>query len=377
MSTGKHGKNKLVSGLGVLLIVVCVLLIAGALTVNLLFRNSNAAPELFNYHLYLQTASDMAPTVSKNSAVFVEEAKNYVQGDIVLYDTAVGGRKIAKISLITPPTSDEEGTIVPAVYYITDESGTQNGEIDVSKLCGICRYENVTVGKMLLFMTSRLGIVFLLVLPCVLLLIYVISRFIAAGAKEEDDEDEEIEEPVGIKKMGQRKKPTKPLFSSDDLQKDPEHESRKATIAENFSKRQTEKRNEKNLDTEEGKRAMEAAAAERRMARFAEAKRLMEAKNAQEAAWKDDEPAVPTRDPDVEARAAAIKQAMQQRAQAQKQTEEPAAKPVRPAAAPQRPAAKPPVRRPAPKKPAPARPAAASFEDLMKKLDEEKKKLDS
>ena len=79
-------------------------------------------------------------------------------------------------------------------------------------------------------MTGTWGILLLIALPCVILLIYVISRFVAANA--EDDEDEE--EHSHPSRNGKRK-PQSPLFNADSAKRaDEDFAERKASLAEHF-----------------------------------------------------------------------------------------------------------------------------------------------
>lgn len=398
----KSKKKKLVSGLAIVLIVFCVLLIAASLTVNLLFKNKQSTPHLMGYDVFLNTETLMEPVVHQDAAVRFEQPSLYNIGDVVVYQAATGALHVSRIARLDNATPDAKQTL----DVINTLGQTEALTIDAVK--GRCVDENVTLGKILLFATSKLGIVLLLVLPCVFLLIYAISRFVAAAQDDDDDEPLPTEGTVG---MGRGRHSQSPLFTPEEAsRKDKEFEDKKASLAEHFKQKSgdtikmpRQKRKEK-TDDEDAKRTTNEAAP-RRKEKPAEA------------------PAKSESSADVDARVAAIRQAMEQRAQERRKQEEEEAQAIaaskaraarqsaevaeeqpvikheaKPAEAPARPARKPeaeaPARKPAeqPKpaaKPAPrpaakpqakrpaSRPSAGptSFEELMAKLDEEKNKL--
>lgn len=386
-------KKKVISAPGIILIIACVLAIAGTLTTNLMFKNANATPHLFGYDVFLNRDDSMEPRVSANTAVYVEKTEQYQEGNVVLFLNASGKKQIGRLNLIVENT-DEDGS-VSTDYYLTNEDGTETMTAPKSSLYGVCKKENAPLGKVMLFLTSTLGMVLFLLLPCIFLLIYLVARII--GTLRHDEEEEDEDEPLykDVKKMGQARKPKTPLFVPDDALKDEEFVEKKKTISEHFAKKAVDPEAVKPSESD-ARRVLDEASIRSKKAKLTEADRLV-AEERGTTPKLSQKPEL-TEEEEVEDRAATIKRAMQQRAEERRRIAEaetrtieaskaksaaaaPKPAPERPAAPVKKPAApvrKPaPASRPVPRPAAPAKPkrATTSFEDLMKQLDEEKKKL--
>lgn len=384
-----HKKKKLVSSLAVFMIVICVLCIAAGLTSNLMFGGRNASPTVAGYQVYLNRTADMQPLVTQNAAVFVQAQHDYAKENVVLYTNSAGDKTIGRISLIS---ADTEGSDARIIYYLNNASGTETAEIEKNSIIGLCRFENIAIGSALLAMTGTWGIILLIALPCVILLIYVISRFIAANAEDEEDEEE------NRSAKGGRRRPQSPLFNADSAKHaDEDFAERKASLAEHFHQKGADaskkKKHKSEHKSEAKQKPAEAEASRQRRAKIEEAERLIQEAHAsdEQAYVRDDAPDSDSND--VDARVAAIKRAMQQRAeereriQAEEEQRIAASKAKQHAAQERakqeaaRSTEKAPVKTAASAAPrtAPRRPARSSgpmdFEELMRQLDEEKKKL--
>lgn len=382
-------KKKLVSSLAVFMMIICVLCIAAGLTSNLMFGGRNASPTVMGYQVYLNRTADMEPLVTRNAAVFVQAQHEYAKENVVLYTNSAGDKTIGRISLIS---ADTEGQDARVIYYLNNASGTETAEIEKNSIIGLCRFENTAIGSALLVMTGTWGILLLIALPCVILLIYVISRFVAANA--EDDEDEE--EHSHPSRNGKRK-PQSPLFNADSAKRaDEDFAERKASLAEHFHQQGAEAGKKKKHKSDSRQKPADPEASRQRRAKNEAAEQLA----AQEHARRQGEQAYAqdndedTESSETDARVAAIKRAMRQRAeereriQAEEEQRIAASKAKQHAAqerakqeAARETAEKPAVRTAAKTSPKPAqsRPARSSgpmdFEELMRQLDEEKKKL--
>ncbi|MBE6854082.1 MAG: hypothetical protein E7501_00320 [Ruminococcus sp.] len=305
-------KKKLVSALAIVMIIACVLLIASTLTANILFSDPQATPSVFGNKMFLYTETSMTSSVHQNAVVHYEEKGSYSAGDIILYESNSGMLHISKIARIDSAPSEETGMITLDV--INDHGLTEALKADA--IHGLCVEQNLFLGKVLLFMTDKMGIIFLLVVPCVVLLVYVISRFIAAA--QDDEDDDPLEAPSNIKKMQGSKRPQTPLFTPDSAApKDKDFEEKKASLAENFSQKAADNKKKKNVpqyDLEDGRRALEQAAAARRRERVEKLKSVQISRDAEE------ETVAPRED--LDDRVAEIKRAMEQRAAERRRKEE-------------------------------------------------------
>ena len=382
-----HKRKKLVSSLAVFMIIICVLCIAAGLTSNLMFGGRNASPTVAGYQIYLNRTADMQPLVTQNAAVFVQAQHDYAKENVVLYTNSAGDKTIGRISLIS---ADTEGSDAKIIYYLNNASGTETAEIEKNSIIGLCRFENIAIGSALLVMTGTWGIILLIALPCVILLIYVISRFIAANAEDEEEEEEHD------RTVKTRKKPQSPLFNADSAKHaDEDFAERKASLAEHFHQKGADASKKKKHKSESRQKPADAEASRQRRAKIEEAERLLAREDSRKKGEQDyaQENETDGDGNDMDARVAAIKRAMRQRAeereriQAEEEQRIAASKAKQHAAQQQskqeapKAAEKSPVKTAAPtaSRTANRRPARSSapmdLEELMRQLDEEKKKL--
>ena len=187
----KNRRNKGISCLGALLIF-CMLLIA-ALTgaVNLLFR-SGKAPQLLNQYFCYYTQDDMGDTVPAGSLVIVEATKQINMQDIVLYRNQQNAYRIAVASLIVDSSSTEDEQTAKT-YYLTTRTNTTATEASEDAILGICRNRSAGLGWLIGKLTSTYGLIVGLVLPCVILLLYLLAAIVKSKDNEPDFDDEDTD----------------------------------------------------------------------------------------------------------------------------------------------------------------------------------------
>lgn len=182
-------KERRVSCLGVLLIL-CMLLIAGVTaSVNLLLNDGKMLHVSDQYYFYYDR-DDMGSTIPKGSFVIAEEAKNVEEMNAVIYRATNGANRIGIVSLKRDRA--EDGTAGSAVYYLTTISDREAIAVSPSDIIGVCKQKNKELGTIIGFLLTMTGMICCLILPCFILLLYLIAAMISAreSAKEEDAEDE-------------------------------------------------------------------------------------------------------------------------------------------------------------------------------------------
>lgn len=152
------------------LLTLCILLIAAAAA----FGSENAV-DAFGFNIFIVQNGNI-PAAPKDSAVFVRKCvvNDLKEGNLTLYlandeeQTALGYVK---------DFHADDGT-----YYATVTSEGKDAVISNSTLIGRADYASPVLGRLILFIRTPLGVLFLAVLPCVALVVYDILRAYAAKA---------------------------------------------------------------------------------------------------------------------------------------------------------------------------------------------------
>ena len=187
----KNNKRKKgISCLGALLIFCMLLIAACTVTINLLFRNG-AAPKILGNRLCYYTYDDMGERVPKGSLVIADEPDQVNMQDIVLYQNEQNEYRIAVASLIVD-TSSNVPDQTAKTYYLTTVTNTQAVQAEENAIVGICKRRSPELGMLIGFLTGTIGLVVGLVLPCVILLLYVIA--VLAHGKGNDTPNNNIED---------------------------------------------------------------------------------------------------------------------------------------------------------------------------------------
>lgn len=221
-------------------------MIVVSIIVNIAFSGGKT-PKLFGKYIYMVSEKDnMGGNVTVGSALVAPDAKDLTltKGDIVLCYPADAPDTLKLLSIYDIVTS-EDGT----ERYITADATNIGSEESITKdsVAALCTgyMESFELGSFINFASSIKGIIALLVIPCVLLMIFLIAK-IASSKGDEDDEDfgfyeydeEEMKKDRSESKKKSHEKTAAPLFEpSQEIQPSGELERKKMSIAENFSQK--------------------------------------------------------------------------------------------------------------------------------------------
>ncbi|WP_303838078.1 hypothetical protein [Ruminococcus flavefaciens] len=240
-------KKKRFSVLKFVLIVLCILLIVVSIIVNIGFSGGKT-PKLFGRYFYIvKEADNMGDNVTKGACLISPDAKDsaIAKGDIVLCYPANDPNTLKVLSIYDVVTAEDGST-----KYITADATNVGSEDSISKenIAAICtgHTESAELGALIRFASSIKGIICLLVLPCVLLVIFLIAKL--ASSKGDDDFDDEFDfyeydekekqRAISESKKNLHDKSANPLFEpSQEIQPSNELERKKMSIAENFSQK--------------------------------------------------------------------------------------------------------------------------------------------
>ena len=189
-SSQTKGNKRRVSPLGVLLVILMLLLSAVTLAVNYFFRDGNA-PTFGKYSFCYYTADEIPTVIPSGSMVIAEKADAITKDSIVLYRTTLNTYRIAKTALTDPAAG-----LIPEkpLIYLTVETVPAPVQVTKSDILGVCRFKSPELGVVIGFLTSTVGVLIGLILPCLVLLLYITAAVVAAkeeAALEDDDEFED------------------------------------------------------------------------------------------------------------------------------------------------------------------------------------------
>ena len=238
-------KKKGLSILKPIIVILLFVLIVLTLLINIIFSKSDT-PKVFGKYIHIvtaQEASEMGREVTEGAAVIAKGSENMlidINHDVVL--CKLDGSDEITIRMFYKQATDEETGVLR--YY--PETDTQQGEelsITKENIVGICTKESKELGGYIRFTRNIKGIAVQLILPCIILVIMLI---VAIFRKRDDDDLEynfyNYEESDGESENESENKqasPAKPLFNPEEDQfGSNEHELKKMSIAEHFSQKE-------------------------------------------------------------------------------------------------------------------------------------------
>ena len=239
-------KKKHFSLLKFLIILICFISIAFSAGVNVLFAGGKTPVILDNYIYIVKETDNMGDFITTGAALISPSAKNssIAKGDIVICHPADAPDTLKILSIYQIDIGDDgiarftttDASDVPSENTITKES-----------IAAICtgHSQSLELGNLITFAMDIKGIIALLIIPCVILIIFLIAKIVAAKDDDEvPEEDYDFYEYDGEKKKNQpvrashEKKSSAPLFEpSHEIQPSDDLERKKMSIAENFSQK--------------------------------------------------------------------------------------------------------------------------------------------
>lgn len=229
------------SVLKALITIIAILFIAASLATNIIF-SGNKTPNIMGRYIYIVPDDSLGDNVAVGAALLAKEADDITlaHGDIVLCYPASNPSELTLRS-VYDIVQNEAGE---SRYYTANASGPDmTDSIGKEQIAAICTGypESLELGKFITFTLSIKGILLELVLPCVILVIFLIAKI--ASSRDDDDEEYDFyeydeENGENNKKVKSHAKGSTPLFEpSQEIQPSDEFERKKMSIAENFSQK--------------------------------------------------------------------------------------------------------------------------------------------
>ena len=172
-------KKKGLSILKIFVTVICILLIIISVITNVAFSNGKV-PKILGRHIYIVSKQDnMSSFVSEGSALIAKDAKNesITNGRIVLCYPADDPSNLRVREIINAdPLANKYGT--KDDRHIDKGGDDGQGTITKDKIVAVCSGypESKDLGAFIRFATALKGIILLLILPCVVLVIFLIAK---------------------------------------------------------------------------------------------------------------------------------------------------------------------------------------------------------
>lgn len=231
-------KSKDFSILKVFVIVICILMIAVSVVVNVAFSNGKIPHVLGKYIYIVDKKDNMGDFVNEGAAIIAKDAKNQTikNGQIVLCYPADDPENLRIREIINADTLKDTYGTKDADHI--DKAGAIS-KSDILAVCSDCT-ESKELGAFIRFTTAIKGILLLLILPCVILVIFLITKIVSTS--DDEDEDFDFYEYDANAADGEQKrshvKSGNPLFeASQEIQPSEELERKKMSIAENFGQK--------------------------------------------------------------------------------------------------------------------------------------------
>lgn len=234
-------KKKRFSILKCFISIICILFIAVSVGINFIY-SQNKTPYFMDRYFYIVTEEDTngITDITAGAAILAKNASNIsiAQKDLVLCYPSGESDNLRLCGIYNVITA-EDGTEKYQLYYNGHEDN--DNLITKDQIKAICTGypESIELGSFITFTRSIPGIVVELIIPCLILLVFFISRIVSKN----EQEDEEIPDFAPKSKNNSKKNnsvppTTAPLFEpSHDNQINNELELKKMSIAENFSQK--------------------------------------------------------------------------------------------------------------------------------------------
>lgn len=237
--------------LKLLITIIAIILIIVSLVINITFSGGKT-PHVFGRYIHIVRENPLGDNVTSGSALLAKESDgtDVVKGDIVLcyLDSAPDKLQLRSVyDVVTSETGENKYAMATAAGAMEDGQGNLI-TITKDKIAAVCtgNPESLELGKYISFTTNIKGILLQLILPCVILVIFLIAKIASSSEDDEENYDfYEYDEEAAAEEGSQppsHAKSGNPLFEpSQEIQPSNEFERKKMSIAENFSQKRVDR----------------------------------------------------------------------------------------------------------------------------------------
>lgn len=155
---------------------------------NLLFRDAKA-PQVGTRRFFYYDEPDLNGRVFQGSLLIAQKVSAPQNMDILLYQGTDGRFRIGEVNLSAAQAAGESA----AVCYLTNATDLTPIVYTPGSDAWVCKRSSAQLGALVGFLTKPAGILVGVVIPCAILLLYLIVA-LASGHDAELEEEEEIDE---------------------------------------------------------------------------------------------------------------------------------------------------------------------------------------
>lgn len=181
------------------IIFILIIAIVGTFVLFGIFKDTNSAPSLFGYRVYIMNGDGMEPRIAQGSAVFVKEGQfPEREGNVIL--CSIDGQLAVVGFLGTEEMIDPNGTSETRyiVKYDTAPSEEKWG-VGQDDIIGVAKTYSTFFGGLVRFASSKAGMLTMVIIPCALVLAYEVTMFvISLKKKKKENKTPIIDEPVNV-----------------------------------------------------------------------------------------------------------------------------------------------------------------------------------
>ncbi len=220
----------------VVLTIILIALIIFTVGVNYIFGSSVRSGKVFGKNIFVMNSDIMSPELKKGAAIISEsdEISVLIEGNVILFNEDTGFENVMRIVEVVHNTDQ-------TVYRVAGDNA-QDNILNVPKENVIAKCTKVipNLGKTILFLKSITGILLGMILPCIILLVMLLVKIFSVRRKNRLEDDEivypETSFGIGNSKNEEKDYSANPLFDPTMAPKpDASFAMKKSSIAENFS----------------------------------------------------------------------------------------------------------------------------------------------
>ena len=234
----KDGKSLGLSIFCVVLSIALAALIIFAVGVNYIFGSSLTSGSFMGMDIFVMNSDIMEPEIKEGSAVIAngEETAVLTEGNVILFRESEDTENVMRITQVVHNTDN-------TVYKVMGDNAPDK-ILDVPKddVIAKCAVESERLGSVISFMKSIPGIILFMLIPCLILVFLIVMKISIVRKRAAEDEDIVYPETYGfgIGNMEERDPSKNPLFDPSMINKsdDVGFEMKKSSIAEHFAVKQ-------------------------------------------------------------------------------------------------------------------------------------------
>lgn len=187
MFAEKSKKRTVWEIVGIIVIFVLLLAIVGTFVLYGVFKDSNTAPNMFGYRVYIMNGDGMEPRIQQGAAVFVKEGATPNEGNVILCN--ING-KLAVVGYVGSEEVVGSDGATETRYIVKYDQGKADEVWGVGKddIIGVAKTYSTFFGGLVNFASSKTGMLLIVIIPCALLIAYEVVMIVLSTLKKKDNE---------------------------------------------------------------------------------------------------------------------------------------------------------------------------------------------